>query len=95
MLFFPLSDSVQSQQLCFEKALLMSGWDHVAIHLSLCMLAYNLSLSVSFLNSFFLSCSPLQGCITSVEKWLLENCGVILGICVGVAVVEVSISLPH
>uniref|UniRef100_A0A3Q1GAK9 Tetraspanin n=1 Tax=Acanthochromis polyacanthus TaxID=80966 RepID=A0A3Q1GAK9_9TELE len=28
------------------------------------------------------------GCITSVEKWLLDNCGVILGICVGVAVVE-------
>uniref|UniRef100_A0A3P9M7R3 Tetraspanin n=1 Tax=Oryzias latipes TaxID=8090 RepID=A0A3P9M7R3_ORYLA len=29
------------------------------------------------------------GCITSVEKWLRENCAVILGICVGVAVVEV------
>ncbi|KAM6937270.1 CD82 molecule b isoform 1-T1 [Xenentodon cancila] len=28
------------------------------------------------------------GCITSVEKWLLDNCGIILGICVGVAVVE-------
>ncbi|KAJ0069290.1 hypothetical protein NL108_003217, partial [Boleophthalmus pectinirostris] len=28
------------------------------------------------------------GCITSVEKWLLENCGVILGICVAVALVE-------
>ncbi|XP_061679164.1 CD82 molecule b [Syngnathoides biaculeatus] len=28
------------------------------------------------------------GCMTSVEKWLLENCGVILGICIGVAVVE-------
>ncbi|KAF7224192.1 CD82 molecule b [Nothobranchius furzeri] len=28
------------------------------------------------------------GCISSVEKWLLENCGIILGICVGVAVVE-------
>ncbi|XP_069018393.1 CD82 antigen-like [Embiotoca jacksoni] len=28
------------------------------------------------------------GCITSVEKWLLDNCGVILGICVSVAVVE-------
>eukprot|EP00064_Thunnus_orientalis_P002632 superscaffoldBa00000198_g2639 len=28
------------------------------------------------------------GCVTSVEKWLLENCGVILGICFGVAVVE-------
>lgn len=30
----PLTDSVQSQQLCFEKALFMSGWDHVLIHLS-------------------------------------------------------------
>uniref|UniRef100_A0A3Q3WFR1 Tetraspanin n=1 Tax=Mola mola TaxID=94237 RepID=A0A3Q3WFR1_MOLML len=29
-----------------------------------------------------------MGCITNVEKWLLENCGVILGICTGVAVVE-------
>lgn len=29
--------------------------------------------------------------MTSVEKWLQENCGVILGICVGVAVVEVSV----
>ncbi|XP_041729399.1 CD82 molecule b isoform X1 [Coregonus clupeaformis] len=28
------------------------------------------------------------GCMHSVEGWLLENCGVILGICVGVAVVE-------
>ncbi|AWP08238.1 putative CD82 antigen [Scophthalmus maximus] len=28
------------------------------------------------------------GCITSVEKWLLDNCGIILGMCVGVAVVE-------
>ncbi|XP_046889563.1 CD82 molecule b [Hypomesus transpacificus] len=28
------------------------------------------------------------GCIHNVEGWLLENCGVILGICVGVAVVE-------
>lgn len=29
----PLTDSVQSQQLCFEKALVMSGQDHVHIHL--------------------------------------------------------------
>ncbi|XP_043980647.1 CD82 molecule b [Gambusia affinis] len=29
-----------------------------------------------------------MGCINSVEKWLLDNCGIILGICVGVAVVE-------
>ncbi|XP_033997599.1 LOW QUALITY PROTEIN: CD82 antigen-like [Trematomus bernacchii] len=28
------------------------------------------------------------GCAVSVEKWLLDNCGVILGICVGVAVIE-------
>ncbi|XP_056137573.1 CD82 molecule b [Lampris incognitus] len=28
------------------------------------------------------------GCISNVEGWLLENSGVILGICVGVAVVE-------
>uniref|UniRef100_A0A674DRC3 Tetraspanin n=1 Tax=Salmo trutta TaxID=8032 RepID=A0A674DRC3_SALTR len=31
-----------------------------------------------------------KGCMHSVEGWLLENCGVILGICVGVAVIEVS-----
>lgn len=29
----PLTDPVQRQQLCFEKALFMSGRDHVAIHL--------------------------------------------------------------
>ncbi|KAF7663731.1 hypothetical protein LDENG_00202310 [Lucifuga dentata] len=29
-----------------------------------------------------------MGCVYSVEKWLWDNCGVILGICVGVAVVE-------
>ncbi|XP_033941281.1 CD82 antigen-like [Pseudochaenichthys georgianus] len=28
------------------------------------------------------------GCAASVEKWLLDNCGVILGICVGVAVIQ-------
>ncbi|KAG7521687.1 hypothetical protein JOB18_004364 [Solea senegalensis] len=28
------------------------------------------------------------GCATSVEKWLVDNCGVILGMCVSVAVVE-------
>lgn len=37
--------------------------------------------------------SLLQGCVTNVEKWLLENCGVILGICAGVAVIEVRPSL--
>ena len=30
----PLSDSAQSRQWCFEKALFVSGWDHVVIHLS-------------------------------------------------------------
>lgn len=39
-----------------------------------------------------LSLSLLQGCITNVEKWLLENCGVILGICAVVAVIEVQSS---
>ncbi|XP_063052834.1 CD82 molecule b [Engraulis encrasicolus] len=29
-----------------------------------------------------------KGCITSVEDWFLNNCGVILGICIGVAVIE-------
>ncbi|XP_076125375.1 CD82 molecule b [Alosa pseudoharengus] len=29
-----------------------------------------------------------KGCMSSVEDWLLNNCGVILGICIGVAVVE-------
>ncbi|XP_036391108.1 CD82 antigen-like isoform X2 [Megalops cyprinoides] len=29
-----------------------------------------------------------QGCISSVENWLLNNSGVILGICIGVAVIE-------
>uniref|UniRef100_A0A3P9PQU1 Tetraspanin n=1 Tax=Poecilia reticulata TaxID=8081 RepID=A0A3P9PQU1_POERE len=29
-----------------------------------------------------------MGCITSVEKWLLDNCGIILGICIGVAVLQ-------
>uniref|UniRef100_A0A671SFP6 Tetraspanin n=1 Tax=Sinocyclocheilus anshuiensis TaxID=1608454 RepID=A0A671SFP6_9TELE len=28
------------------------------------------------------------GCISSVEDWLLRNCGVILGVCVGIAVIE-------
>uniref|UniRef100_A0A3Q2P6E6 CD82 molecule b n=1 Tax=Fundulus heteroclitus TaxID=8078 RepID=A0A3Q2P6E6_FUNHE len=30
------------------------------------------------------------GCITSVERWLLDNCAILLGICVCVAVVEVG-----
>ncbi|XP_043072630.1 CD82 molecule b [Puntigrus tetrazona] len=29
-----------------------------------------------------------MGCISSVEDWLLRNCGVILGVCVGIAVIE-------
>ncbi|XP_052008833.1 CD82 antigen-like [Xyrauchen texanus] len=28
------------------------------------------------------------GCISSVEDWILRNCGVILGVCVGIAVIE-------
>lgn len=31
----------------------------------------------------------LQGCAASVERWLVTNIGVVLGICVGVAVIEV------
>ncbi|KAI4892810.1 hypothetical protein NFI96_017242, partial [Prochilodus magdalenae] len=32
-----------------------------------------------------------QGCMSSVEDWLLSNCGVILGVCIGVAVIEVHL----
>ncbi|XP_050991010.1 CD82 molecule b [Labeo rohita] len=28
------------------------------------------------------------GCISTVEDWLLSNCGVILGVCVGIGVIE-------
>lgn len=77
----PLTDSIQSQQWCFEKALFMSGLNHVAIHATPCVPCFSKPLCFSL----------LQGCITNVEKWLLENCGVILGICAGVAVVEVII----
>lgn len=28
------------------------------------------------------------GCVSSVEDWLMRNCGVILGVCVGIAVIE-------
>lgn len=34
-----------------------------------------------------------QGCMDGVEKWLKDNLGVILGVCTGVAVIEVSHSL--
>lgn len=98
----PLTDSVQSQKLCFEKALVMSGWDHVVIHLfsarqlTVPPPSFHVFLSLTLSLSFSLSCSLLQGCIASVEKWLLDNCGVILGMCIGVAVVEVQyLSLPH
>lgn len=30
-----------------------------------------------------------QGCAATVESWLLTNVGVVLGICLGVALVEV------
>ncbi|XP_056334148.1 CD82 molecule b [Danio aesculapii] len=29
-----------------------------------------------------------KGCISSLEDWILRNCGVILGVCVGIAVIE-------
>ncbi|XP_056621980.1 CD82 molecule b [Triplophysa dalaica] len=29
-----------------------------------------------------------MGCISKVEDWLLRNCGVILGVCVGIGVIE-------
>lgn len=31
-----------------------------------------------------------QGCADSVESWLLTNIGVVLGICLGVALIEVN-----
>lgn len=31
-----------------------------------------------------------QGCVDSVESWLLTNIGVVLGICLGVALIEVN-----
>lgn len=34
-------------------------------------------------------CVCLQGCAASVESWLLTNIGVVLGICLGVALIEV------
>lgn len=78
LLFFPSLTQSKDNKLCFEKALLMSAWDQGAIRLPPAHGPPTLSLSL------------LQGCITNVEKWLLENCGVILGICAGVAVIEVS-----
>lgn len=32
----------------------------------------------------------LQGCMERVQAWLQENLAIILGVCVGVAVIEVS-----
>lgn len=32
---------------------------------------------------------PLQGCMEKVQAWLQENLGIILGVGVGVAVIEV------
>ncbi|TWW75928.1 CD82 antigen [Takifugu flavidus] len=75
LLFFPSLTQSKVNKLCFEKALLMSASDHGDIRLPPAHGPPTLS-------------SLLQGCITNVEKWLLENCGVILGICAGVAVIE-------
>lgn len=81
MLFFPSLAQSKDNKLCFEKALFMSASDHAAICLPPVTWASNA-----------VSLSLLQGCITNVEKWLLDNCGVILGICAGVAVIEVRSS---
>ena len=35
-----------------------------------------------------------QGCMEKVQGWLQENLGVILGVCVGVAVIEVWVPSP-
>ena len=42
---------------------------------------------VFFMYSFF--GLLIQGCAASVESWLLTNLGVVLGICLGVALIEV------
>lgn len=36
-----------------------------------------------------------QGCAASVERWLLTNIGVVLGICLGVALIEVLAASSH
>lgn len=56
------------------------------------------SLVLTYLDSLLLS--PLmifspQGCVDGVQDWLKDNLGIILGVCTGVAVVEVSHSLIH
>lgn len=86
----PLSVKSTANMLCFEKALFMSGWDLVAICLPSAHWPANCCFPC-FSSLVFISFSLLKGCITNVEKWLLDNCGVILGICVGVAVVEVGL----
>lgn len=83
LLFFPSLAQSKDNKLCFEKALFMSASDHGAICLPPAHGPPILSLSL------------LQGCITNVEKWLMENCGVILGICAGVAVIEVRSSVSY
>lgn len=40
-------------------------------------------------------CSLLQGCMEKVQAWLQDNLGVILGVCVGVAVIEVWLPPPR
>lgn len=81
LLFFPSLAQSKDNKLRFEKALFVSASDHRAICLPPAHGPPTLSLSL------------LQGCITNVEKWLLDNCGVILGICFGVAVIEVRSSV--
>ncbi|XP_016092457.1 CD82 antigen-like [Sinocyclocheilus grahami] len=51
----------------------------------LCLFRIISNLCISF---FFLSVLCVQGCISSVEDWVLRNSGVILGVCVGIAVIE-------
>lgn len=80
LLFFPSLTQSKNNKLCFEKALFTSALDHGAICLPPAHGPPTLSLSL------------LQGCKTKVEKWFQDNCGVILGICAGVAVIEVQSS---
>lgn len=43
-----------------------------------------------FMLLFFVAVFSLQGCMDGVEQWLKDNLGVILGVCTGVAIIEVS-----
>lgn len=50
----------------------------------------HLTCGITWLCWFFTSVCVLQGCADSVEAWLLTNIGVVLGICLGVALIEVQ-----